>query len=156
MNSEGYEIVYCSKSNALPSDRHGNDERRRQFKGKRSTSSRAVRRRHCVGGGQFRSAARCRRRSKEIGGGGEVRRGLPKTIFSNIPEKNFVLISFYPQNVLITFFSHRKLQQNNYAATMALAARRQIIGGGDAPINRSWRRRTALLLSQPSFSDSVA
>jgi len=33
----------------------------------------------------------------------------------------------------------RKLQQNNYTATMASAARRQIIGGG-APINKSRRR----------------
>jgi len=49
-------------------------------------------------------------------------------------------ISFYPQNFLMTFFSHRKLQQNNYAATMASAARRQIIGGG-APINKSVRGR---------------
>jgi len=40
----------------------------------------------------------------------------------------------------MNFFSHRKLQQNNYAATMASAARRQIIGSG-APINKSRRRR---------------
>ena len=30
-----------------------------------------------------------------------------------------------------------KIPKNNYAATMVLVARRQIIGGGDAPINKS-------------------
>src|SRR6218665_2700772 len=46
---------------------------------------------------------------------------------------------------------YRKLKEevienskNNYAATMALAARRQIIGGG-APINKSWRRRPQIV-----------
>jgi len=35
------------------------------------------------------------------------------------------------------------LQQNNFIAAMALAARRQIIVGGDgAPINKSRRRRS--------------
>src|SRR6218665_2496234 len=35
-----------------------------------------------------------------------------------------------------------KIPKNNYAATMVSAARRQIIGGGSAPINKSrrWRR----------------
>jgi len=32
------------------------------------------------------------------------------------------------------------LQQNKYTATMASAARRQIIGGGGAQINKSRRR----------------
>jgi|SRR6218665_3556942 len=52
-----------------------------------------------------------------------------------------VKISFYAPNCLMTFFSHRKLEQNNYAATMASAARRQIIGGGGATINKSRRPR---------------
>jgi len=56
-----------------------------------------------------------------------------KNVFSKILDK----VSFYPQHFLMTFFSHRKLQQNKYTATMALA-RRQIIG---APINKSRRRR---------------
>src|SRR6218665_1687257 len=47
-------------------------------------------------------------------------------------------ISLYPQNFLITFLVNRKLQENNYAATISSAARRQIIGGG-APINKSRR-----------------
>src|SRR6218665_2613251 len=42
-------------------------------------------------------------------------------------------------NFLMTFFSHRKLQNNKYTAKMASAARRQIIGGS-APINKSRRR----------------
>src|SRR6218665_3534919 len=45
------------------------------------------------------------------------RRGRPKEFFSKIPER----MSFHPQNFLMTFFSRRKLQQNNYAATMASA-----------------------------------
>src|SRR6218665_528106 len=44
-------------------------------------------------------------------------------------------ISFYPQNFRMTFFSHRKLQQNKYTATMASTACRQIIGGGGAGSN---------------------
>ena len=62
-----------------------------------------------------------------------------RSIFSKIPEQ----ISFYPQNFLnflMTFFSRRKLQQNKSTATMASAARRQIIGGG-VPINKSRQRR---------------
>src|SRR6218665_4193552 len=55
---------------------------------------------------------------------------------SSIPDK----ILFYPQHFLMTFFSHRKLQQNKYIEKIASAARRQIIGGG-APINKSRRRR---------------
>jgi len=79
-----------------------------------------VRRRHCVGGG--------------------------KDVFSKIPDK----ISFCPPNFLMTFFSHRKLQQNKYTATMTSAARRQIIGGGGAPINKSQRgRHTALRRRRP-------
>src|SRR6218665_3560484 len=33
-----------------------------------------------------------------------------------------------------------KIHKNNYAATMVSAARRQIIGGGSAPINKNRRR----------------
>jgi len=51
-----------------------------------------------------------------------------KKCFLKIPEK----MSFYLQKLLMTFFSHRKLQQNKYAAT---------IGIGGAPI--SYRRRRA-------------
>src|SRR6218665_3357257 len=52
----------------------------------------------------------------------------------------------------MALFNRRKLQQNKYTATMASAARRQIIGGG-TPINKSRQRRrgrrTALLRSAP-------
>src|SRR6218665_631869 len=54
-------------------------------------------------------------------------------------------ILFYPQNFQITFFRHRKLQQNKYTAIMASAVLRQIIGGG-APINKSRRRGAHKLL----------
>src|SRR6218665_2731963 len=54
-----------------------------------------------------------------------ARRWWPKSFFQKIPEK----ISFYPQNSLMTFLIQRNLQQNKYTATMASAARRQIIGG---------------------------
>jgi len=38
------------------------------------------------------------------------------------------------------------LQENKYTATIASAARRQIIGGGGAPINKSrWRRRPQIV-----------
>src|SRR6218665_554373 len=63
------------------------------------------------------------RRSILVGGGDVAAR--PKEFFLKISEK----LSFYPQNCVMTFFSHRKLQQNNYAATMASAAHQQIIGG---------------------------
>jgi len=71
-----------------------------------------------------------------VSGGGappvpKNRRWRPR-IFS----KDSRTISFYPQHFLMTFlFSHRKLQQNKYTATMASATRRQIIGDG-APINK--------------------
>ena len=78
-------------------------------------------------------------RSILVGGGALL---VPKIgvgsqkIFPEIHEK----ISFYPQNFLLTFFSHRKLQENKYTATMASATRQQIIGGSGAPINKSrWR-----------------
>src|SRR6218665_1059135 len=83
--------------------------------------SRAVRRRHCVGGGapvnfgrrrragQFRSAAAARPPGKKIGGGGgATRRGVggQKQFFSKIHEK----MSFYPQNFLRNFFSHQSFE----------------------------------------------
>jgi len=40
---------------------------------------------------------------------------------------------------------HRKLQQNKYTATTASAARRQIIVGCGAPINKSRRRRPQIV-----------
>src|SRR6218665_2270380 len=52
-----------------------------------------------------------------------------------------IKISFDPQNFLMTVFSHRKLQQNNYAATMASASPTNYSLGGGAPINKSRRRR---------------
>src|SRR6218665_531503 len=80
--------------------------------------------------GQFWSPAAVRRRSNKICGG--------EKIFSKIPEK----ISFYPENFMMTFFSHRRLQQNKYTATMTSTARRQIIGhGGGTPVNRCRRLR---------------
>ena len=80
-------------------------------------AGRAERRRHCVGAGAPVNFGRPRR-----GAGGQKS-------FSKIPEK----ISFYPKNFLMTYFSHVKLQQIKYTATMASAARRSTkIGGGDA------------------------
>jgi len=55
------------------------------------------------------------RRSILVGGGAPPvqdnrrRRAWAANIFSKIPEKT----SFYLQNFLITFFGHRKMQQNN-------------------------------------------
>src|SRR6218665_304074 len=88
--------------------------------------------------GQFWSAAARRPAQKTAGAGG---RG-PNTFFLKVPEK----ISFYSQNFLMTFsvVIDRKLQQNKYTATMALAARRKIIGGG-APINKSRRQRQQIV-----------
>src|SRR6218665_1877279 len=47
--------------------------------------------------------------------------GRPKKI-----PKNFVLFSKFSEHL----FTHRKLQQNKYIATIASAVRPQIIGGG--------------------------
>jgi len=41
------------------------------------------------------------------GGGGAARRGRPKTFFSKIHEKNFVI---YPQSFLMTIFSHQSFE----------------------------------------------
>ena len=68
--------------------------------------TRAVRRRHGVGGGAPANSGRRRRR---------IAAWEAKRIVFKDSRKS----SFYPQNLLMTFFSHRKLQQNNYAATMA-------------------------------------
>jgi len=54
-------------------------------------------------------------------GSGGGRRGGPKKI-----PKNFVLSSKFSEDL----FTHRKLQQNKYIATIASAVRPQIIGGG--------------------------
>src|SRR6218665_2309730 len=96
--------------------------------------SRAVCRRHCVGGGAPVNFGQ-QRHTASSKQSAVARHWRPKN-FSKIPEK----ISFYPQNFLMTFFSHRKLQQNKYTATMASLARQQIIGGG-APINQNRQRR---------------
>src|SRR6218665_1828273 len=61
--------------------------------------SRAVHRRHCVGGGTPANFGR-RRGRRGVGG---------KNIFSKIPEKNYFLSSNFSDDL----FSHRKLQQNN-------------------------------------------
>src|SRR6218665_687550 len=89
--------------------------------------AKAVRRRSCVGGGGAPVNFGRRRRAADP----KNRRWRPN-LFSKIPEQ----ISFYPKHFLRTFFSNQKLQQNKYTATMASAARRQIIGGG-APINKN-------------------
>jgi len=90
-----------------------------------SVWTRALRRRHCVGGGAQVNFSRRRRRDPDpIKLAAEARR-RPKSFF-----KDSRKISFYPQNFLMTFFRHLKLQKNKYTATMASAARRQIIGGG--------------------------
>jgi len=86
--------------------------------------SAAVRRRRA---GQFRSAA-AKNRWLRRGVGGQ------KNLFKD-SRKNFVLS--YDD-----LFSHRKSQQNNSPANMALAARRQIIGifeGNLAFCNSVWR-----------------
>src|SRR6218665_3411218 len=57
-----------------------------------------------------------------------AQRGRSNEFFSKIPER----ISFYPQNFLMTFSSHRKLQQNNYAAAMASARRTTEVGDSGA------------------------
>jgi len=51
---------------------------------------------------------------------------VAKRIFFKDSRQNFVLSSKCSDDLP---FSHRKLQPNNYAATMASAERRQIIGG---------------------------
>jgi len=63
----------------------------------------------------------------------------PKSRVRDTPNPQDWRLCFYPQNFLMTFFSHRKLQQNNYAATMASAAHQQIIGGAST----NYRRRRA-------------
>src|SRR6218665_422793 len=113
-----------------------------------SPLSRVVRRRHFVGmGGQFLLAAAGRRRSKQLAASwvGAARRWRPSNVFQRFPKKFRSILK--PQNFLMTFFRHRKLQQNKYTTKMASAARRQIIGGG-APINKSRRGGAHKLLSR--------
>ena len=77
---------------------------------------RAVRRRNGFGGDAPINFSRLRQRGEAW---------ATKRIFFKDSRKNLVLFSKFSYDL----FSHRKLQQNNYAATMASAARRQIIGG---------------------------
>src|SRR6218665_2073130 len=70
-----------------------------------ATSCRAVRRRHCVGGGAPVNFGR-RRRAAGPKKSAAARRGRPKIFFSKIHEK----ISFYPQNFLRNFFSHQSFE----------------------------------------------
>src|SRR6218665_1271286 len=72
-------------------------------------------------------------------GGGATRRGRPIEFFFKDSRINFFLSSKFSDDLFDRFYSQRKLQQNNYAATMTSAARRQIIGSG-APINNSRQR----------------
>src|SRR6218665_3972653 len=71
-----------------------------------------------------------------------ARRWRPKNIFTKILEK----ISFYPKNFPMTLFSHRKLQQNRYAARS-----NNNIGGAPTyyrqrrPINKTRRRRPQIV-----------
>src|SRR6218665_2916286 len=67
--------------------------------------SRAVRRRHCVGGGAPVNFGRRRRRAAGPTKSAAARRGRPK-FFSRIHDK----ISFYPQNILMNFFSHQSFE----------------------------------------------
>jgi len=66
-----------------------------------------------------------------------------KNVFSKIFRKNFVLSSKFSDDLFLVI-DNRNLQQNKYTAKMASAARRQIIGG-DAPINKSWRRHPQIV-----------
>src|SRR6218665_1401448 len=70
--------------------------------------------------GQFWSAAAARRHNWRR----RQRRGAARRP-KKIP-KNFVLSSKFSEDL----FTHRKLQQNKYIATIASAVRPQIIGGG--------------------------
>ena len=96
--------------------------------------ARAVRRRHCVGGGAPVNFGR-RAQKVDVGGGGAA--SAVKNFFFKDSQNNFVLSSEFSDNI----FSHQKLQQNKYTATMTSTARRQIIGGG-VPINKSRRRQS--------------
>src|SRR6218665_3305006 len=64
--------------------------------------TRAVRRRHCVGGAPV-NIGRRRHAAGPKTLAAAAQRGWPKTFFSKIHEK----ISFYPQNFLRNFFSHQ-------------------------------------------------
>ena len=88
--------------------------------------SRALRRRHCAGGGAPVNFGRRQRRAPVQ----KCRR--PQKIFSEGAEK----ISFYPHNFLMTFFSHLPKICPKNTAKMASAVRRQIMGGGSASIKK--------------------
>jgi len=94
-------------------------------------------------------------RRRRCGAGGQ------KHIFLRFPEKiscyplNFLLtFLFCPLNFLMTCFSHPKLQQNNYAATMAssaaalAAARRSTKVGGGVPARPTHGSSLGTLLSR--------
>ena len=77
-----------------------------------------MRRRHCVGGAPVKFG---RRQSKKVGGAALA----AKKYFSNVSDK----ISFYPQNFLMTFFSHRPKIGNKKVHSKKMVSR-QISGGG--------------------------
>jgi len=83
--------------------------------------------------------ALCRRQRAGLFGSAAARRQSQKSA-EKIFFQRYRKSSFYPQNSLMTFFSHRKLQQNKYTATVSSATHRQIIGGNGALINKSWQR----------------
>jgi len=85
----------------------------------------AVRRRHGVGAAGRRSKRICR---------GAAWRGRLKEFVQRFPKKFRSILKISDDLFLV--IENRKLQQNNYAVTMALATRRHIIGGGGAPINK--------------------
>src|SRR6218665_239881 len=89
--------------------------------------SRALRRRHCAGGGAPVNFGRRQRRAPV-----QKCRWRPQKIFSGGPEK----ISFYPHNFLMTFFSNLPKICPQNTAKMASAVRRQIMGGGSAAIKK--------------------
>src|SRR6218665_1439310 len=114
--------------------------------------SRALRRRHCAGGGAPVNFGRRQRRAPVQ----KCRR--PQKIFSEGAEK----ISFYPHNFLMTFFSNLPKICPKNTAKMASAARRQIMGGGSASIKKvggsganNCRRRHAAARPGPALPRSA-
>src|SRR6218665_1424245 len=94
---------------------------------------RAVLRRHSVGGGAPVYFGR-RRRAPGQKKSAAWRRQILEKIYK------FVLSSKSSDDLFFSYFD-RKLHENMYTAVMPSAARRQIIGGGGVPMNKSWRRR---------------
>src|SRR6218665_2362941 len=81
--------------------------------------TRAVRRRHCVGGGapvNFGRRRRAPRPQKTAGGARGGGGGAKKIFFLKLHKKNILFskihekISFYPQNFLRNFFSHQSFE----------------------------------------------